>query len=230
MELLSKDGSFHQISLKKPLNALLMSDFHFSDNGNSYFSIESNKNTMDFLPILILETKPKQIFILGDLFHFGQKNSLFVSQIMAFFSELDQEVFLISGNHDKVLIENQIKDWSSNNFHIFPDAFLLYETHQDRIWFTHDGNNPYWLDKSEVPTFLTSLKRIYGLEEQYWLITGHTHLPCLVKEMKVASLGCFNTEGHNQLLSYGIVTEVANQITFSLHNAEELYYQSKKMN
>ncbi|MFX1284853.1 MAG: metallophosphoesterase [Promethearchaeota archaeon] len=225
MDLINTDGTIEQIILSKPLNALLISDQHFSDSNQSYFSIESIAPTMACLQRLITKVKPDQILILGDLFHYGQQNNQFVFQIMSFFSELDKEIFMIGGNHDKELIENQIKDWSKNNFHIYSDSFLLYEANQEKVWFTHDGNNPYWLDKSEVPDFIISLKKIYKFSVQHWLITGHIHLPCIIKESKVASLGCFNVEGHNQSLSYGIIKEIANKITFSLHDAENCIYQ-----
>jgi calcineurin-like phosphoesterase family protein len=140
---------------------------------------------------------------------------------MSFFSELEQEVFLIGGNHDRILIESQIEVWSKNNFHIYSDYFLVFETSQGKIWFTHDANNPFWLDIPEVPSFLTSLKKAYRIPKQHWLIAGHTHLPCLIKDRRVASLGCFNVEGHNQPLSYGIVKEIKQQISFSLQDAEK---------
>ena len=69
MKLVYSDGSFKQISLKKPLNALLVSDHHLSDDGRSYFSTQANENTIRFFPILIKALKLDQIFVLGDLFH-----------------------------------------------------------------------------------------------------------------------------------------------------------------
>jgi metallophosphoesterase superfamily enzyme len=226
MDLLNRDGSIRQISPLKALNALLTSDHHFS-NKPGYFSIESTEETMKCFSRLIEEISPDQILLLGDLFHYSQQNDQFVLQIMTFFSELEQEIFLIGGNHDKGLIENQIEEWSKNRFHIYPDFFMVYETDQEKIWFTHDGNNPYWLSKPEVPGFITNLKKIYSVPEQHWLITGHTHLPCLINDNKVASLGCFNVEGHNQQLSYGIAKEVGGQVSFSLQEAEKLSFSEK---
>lgn len=222
MELINVNKTTKQIIPSMPLNALLISDHHFLDNNFGYFSVNSTKLTMDCLSRLIAKFKPDQILVLGDLFHYGQKNNQFVFRIMNFFSELEKEIFIIGGNHDKELVENQIKNWSKNNFHIYPDSFLLYKNDQEKIWFTHDGNNPYWLDKSEVPDFLTSLKKLYKFSTQHWLITGHTHLPCQIKEKKMASLGCFNVEGHNQPLSFGFVKEIADHIQFSLQDAVKI--------
>ncbi|MFW9856628.1 MAG: metallophosphoesterase [Candidatus Thorarchaeota archaeon] len=221
MDLLNRDGSIRQICLLRPLNALLTSDHHFS-NRYGYFSVESVEETMKCFSRLIRETRPDQILVLGDLFHYGQENNHFVLQIMTFFRDLEQEIFLIGGNHDKVLIEDQIQKWSKDNLHIYPDSFIVYKTNQEKIWFTHDGNNPYWLDKQEVPGFLINLKKVYTLPKHHWLITGHTHLPCLINDSKVASLGCFNVEGHNQPLSYGIAEEIGDQISFSLQEAEKV--------
>lgn len=222
---LHSDRSFNQISLKKPLNAILVSDFHLSNDGNSYFSVQANKNTINFFPILVQELKPDQIFVLGDLFHGSQQNNQYVSRVMRLFSELEQEIFIIGGNHDEVLIAAQADAWPSATLHICLDLFLTYETDYDKIWFTHDGLNPYYLHNSEVPAFLTSLKHTYELDDHHWLITGHTHLPCLLGEVKVASLGCFNVDGHNQPLSYGVAKEIAHHISFQLQNAEELYFR-----
>ena len=73
-----------------------------------FFCIESTRETLKCLLAIIKELQPYQIFVLGDLFHYGQQNNRFVFQIMSFFSEVEQEVFLIGGNHDKILIQNQI--------------------------------------------------------------------------------------------------------------------------
>jgi DNA repair exonuclease SbcCD nuclease subunit len=217
MELHNTLGSFRHISLKKSLNALLLGDLHFAQEG-SYFSYDSIQDTLQVFQFLLLKVKPDQVILLGDLFHRGQKRNDFVSKIMQVLHEIKQEVFLLSGNHDHRLINALKNDWDTSDLHICSSSFLVYETTSDRIIFTHDGNNPFWLYKSEIPDFLMSLKRDYELNSKHWLITGHTHLPCLLEELKVASLGCFNVEVEDQVLSYGIVKESPHTISFKLQS------------
>jgi DNA repair exonuclease SbcCD nuclease subunit len=217
MELHNTLGSFRHISLKKSLNALLLSDLHFAQE-RSYFSYDSIQDTLQVFQFLLLKVKPDQVILLGDLFHRGQKKNDFVSQIMQVLHEIKPEVFLLSGNHDHRLINALKNDWDTSELHICSSSFLVYETTSDKMIFTHDGNNPFWLHKSEIPDFLMSLKRDYELNSRHWLITGHTHLPCLLEELKVASLGCFNVEAEKQVLSYGIVKESPPTISFKLQS------------
>jgi predicted phosphodiesterase len=217
MELHNTLGSFRNIYLKESLNALLLSDLHFAQEG-SYFSYDSIPDTISVFQYLLLTVKPDQVILLGDLFHRSQKKNDFVSQIMQVLYEIKQEVFLLSGNHDHRLIKALKSDWDTSELHICSSSFLVYETASDKIIFTHDGNNPFWLDKSEIPGFLMSLKRGYELNSRHWLITGHTHLPCLLEEQRVASLGCFNVEAENHVVSYGIVKESPYSISFKIQS------------
>lgn len=221
MEFPYRDGSFNRILINNSLNAVLISDLHLVDDGSSYFSMNSIEQTLTVLPALINQVKPNQLFILGDLFHSGQTNNHFVVKVMKMLYEFPLEVFLIGGNHDRGLIYDLIVGWSKDNLHIFSDFFLTYETEYDKIWLTHDGKNPYWLEKSMVISFLEALKTVYKLDKQHWLITGHIHFPCILEANKVASLGCFNVGGHNQPLSYGLIREKGNQIVFSLHHVNK---------
>jgi hypothetical protein len=58
MDIINTDGSRRQIDLINPLNALLISDHHFSDKKGGFFSIESTKETLNSLLILIKEHQP----------------------------------------------------------------------------------------------------------------------------------------------------------------------------
>ena len=214
------DVSFKQVFLKKPLNALLISDLHLSDEGRNYFSQQAIEKTENMLLSLVKEINPSQIFVLGDLFHVTQQNTPYASQIMEFFRNLESEVFIIGGNHDQVLIDALSEEWSDSNLHIYPDTFLIYETGYEKIWFTHDGMNALLLHKSEVTDFITSLKRVYHIDTHDWLITGHTHLPCLLKEDKAASIGCFNAGKKYKPLSYGHATIQAKRISIKLQSME----------
>ncbi|MHA2157046.1 MAG: metallophosphoesterase [Candidatus Hodarchaeales archaeon] len=221
MELHNTIGSFKQIRLKKALNALLISDLHFTEPGNNhfiprYFSFESIEKTMSFLPPLITKIKPDQIFILGDLFHAGQSDNQFVTHIMSWFTHQEQEIIVIGGNHDRKLIPKLLQKRVYKTMQIITDPFLQYETKFDKIWLTHDGNNPFRLHKPEIPDFLVSLKEGYDLSQNYWLVTGHTHYPFMIEEKKIGSIGSFNYENSNDPLSYGIVREDQGQITLIL--------------
>lgn len=228
MEISFTRGTIKEIYLKEACNALLLSDFHVADDSSSYFSSRAIEETLAFLPILIKEEQPNQIFLLGDIFHGSVSYGSYVELILSSLLKIKQPVYVIGGNHDREVIFKSAEYWSKQNLHIFPDYFLKVQTKNGMtIWLTHDGGNGYWLDKTQVPDFINSLKQAYGINKSEWMITGHTHFPVVIEDVKVASLGCFNLEGHNQPLSYGKLIETTDegQIILEITDATELYHK-----
>lgn len=90
--------------------ALLVSDVHLGKAETFQalgipISNEINKENLDRLRQIIRVTKPKQLFILGDLFH-SQKS--LVPEVLigwdTFLKEITAKVCLIVGNHDRRLV------------------------------------------------------------------------------------------------------------------------------
>ena len=90
--------------------ALLVSDVHLG-KAETFQSLgipvssQMNEENLERLRQLKKQTKPKKLFILGDLFH--SKKSLVPDVLIAwdtFLKEIEAEVCLIVGNHDRRLV------------------------------------------------------------------------------------------------------------------------------
>jgi uncharacterized protein len=90
--------------------ALLVSDVHLGKAETFQglgipISSQINEENVERLRLLCAQTQPKKLFILGDLFH--SKKSL-VSEVLfswdRFLTEIEAQVCLIVGNHDRRLI------------------------------------------------------------------------------------------------------------------------------
>ena len=206
-------GTFKKIRCAEPWNAMLISDLHFAADRSSYFSPGSVEKTLRILPDLIMEEKVQQLFILGDIFHSqwlkaSSNEEEFQRGLISRLYDLDIYVIMIGGNHDSHLFRAYSKIWTKNKLYAFTDQFLELTTEKgDKVWLAHDGGNSYWLTTVQVKPFLINLKKAYELPPENWLITGHTHHPRMLEEHKAASIGCFNTEGHNGPLSYGLLKD-----------------------
>jgi uncharacterized protein len=91
-------------------SALLVSDVHLGKAETFQamgipISNQVNEENLARLRLLLYQTKPKKLFILGDLFH--SKKSLVPEVLIGwdtFLKEIDAQVCLIVGNHDRRLV------------------------------------------------------------------------------------------------------------------------------
>ena len=105
------DDSTYKIKLDDNSKILLISDQHFSDDNESYFSDEAIKLTIHYFSKIIEKINPTKILILGDLIHGSMitgsiEFKKFSSTIFEILEKLNREVILISGNHDRNSYDN----------------------------------------------------------------------------------------------------------------------------
>jgi uncharacterized protein len=100
-------------------SALLVSDVHLGKAETFQglgipISSQINEENLERLRLLCAQTQPDKLFILGDLFH--SKKSL-VSEVLSswdsFLKEIEAQVCLIIGNHDRQLIA-ALPPWPMN--------------------------------------------------------------------------------------------------------------------
>ncbi|KAJ6250744.1 hypothetical protein M0813_15558 [Anaeramoeba flamelloides] len=83
----------------------------------------------------------------------------------------------------------------------------------DKIIFTHDAGNGYWLGKKQVIPFLRAIKFHHKeyCDESSFLLTGHTHRLIIQKDEQFGSLSPFHV-GYEEGRSYAVVKQVGNKI------------------
>lgn len=237
------ETNFTKIIVERDSKILLISDQHFSNDGESYFSEQAIKLTIDNITPLYSKINPDYIFILGDLFHGSQEHNDYFYELFPKLDSLGCPVFILSGNHDRKYYDN-IDFMAYKQVRFIDDYFItvsfLYNQFQENIvYLTHDGGNGLWLTLEQKKEFLHTLRKTYTIPESSWLIAGHTHYPFVDYELKESSLGCFNFDSfkhHKTVLSFGLLSFPSEETEFRIFDlgpSEQLYTQDlieKKIN
>ena len=136
-------------------------------------------------------------------------------------------VKIISGNHDRKFY-NKIDFSVYENVEFSKCNFIRIifqsENTNQTCFLTHDGGNGIWLPLEFKRKFVMDLKVLYEINQNDWLISGHTHTPFIEEENKLGSLGCFNFDSfkhHQTVLSFGILEWNNISLQFSLHDLGE---------
>jgi len=212
-----------------------MSDLHLAqpDGPGGYFSPHSEESMWAQLPKVLAAVRPRQVFVLGDLFHYVQRPSpeFFAfadakwQQLIAALSAAPSvtEALALGGNHDRHIFDRRGADWQRANkerprIRVFhgPTAPLLLELAGNspppgsRCFVAHDGGNNLRVSHS-VP-FLLGLVAANALtadDPRAMLVCGHTHTAVdrtgddNDAPARVASIGCFT----GARPSYGVLEE-----------------------
>ena len=208
--LYSLESTYYEIPYDKYMRALVFSDFHIGLDVNSTKSISS---IFQEILNLIIYHEANTLFILGDnIEDFEKQWKNDIENLINTIEQLNIKTYLISGNHDRRVLDNFIENKKFSNL-IFIKDYSFFITHPNplnnnikRIFFGHDFGNSLWLNSNQNEYFIKGLKKIFSnmINKEDYLIIGHTHKNLYLKNDNCASIDSFSFK--RTLNSYAFVT------------------------
>ncbi|KAJ3450259.1 hypothetical protein M0812_06429 [Anaeramoeba flamelloides] len=216
--LTSVGGKIVDLKCNPKWNAIVITDLHFSDN-KTYFSKELIPQTFEELEKFIEKEQSKQIIILGDVFHSSCNNINYHLKLIDEFLQFGLPVFIIPGTFMRIIPvieeeeEEEEKEKEEEEIDLSNYKNVINLSLFDKIIFTHDAGNGYWLGKKQVIPFLRAIKFHHKeyCDESSFLLTGHTHRLIIQKDEQFGSLSPFHV-GYEEGRSYAVVKQVGNKI------------------
>ncbi|KAJ6251757.1 component of atp-dependent dsDNA exonuclease [Anaeramoeba flamelloides] len=210
-------------------NAMVITDCHFNNTKESWFSTRLIPKTMKKLGELIKSEGVDQLITLGDIFHSKCKSDEYVVQIVKQMADFGVELFMIGGNHDRGKTSRLTKLLPKKyrkKIHIVKNYFMgclpsnpneeeidvvseskIFDRTYPRVVFAHDAGNNYKLSGKEVVLFLRAIRFGHGwFEDSDLFVTGHTHRNRWFNSENMGSLTPFHM-GHFGKVTYGVLKE-----------------------
>ncbi|KAJ3442301.1 transmembrane protein with metallophosphoesterase domain-related [Anaeramoeba flamelloides] len=232
------NGKLEKLVTKTPWNALVITDLHFTNGERCYFATERIPKTIENIGETIEKHNIQQVIILGDLFHGGCDDLEYCGGIIQQFCDFGVPFYIIGGNHDRSVVKKlseQINEEQQKLCHFVTESLFMEieplsseeelkeETEislpengklldlgtYNKIVFSHDAGNNFWLKKEETVPFIRSIRLQHKkyFDKKKFLLIGHTHSIQLFKEELFGSISPFHF-GHIGFRSYGLVRQI----------------------
>ncbi|KAH3766274.1 hypothetical protein Pelo_1868 [Pelomyxa schiedti] len=167
-------------------NAILVGDLHLTCTGDSYFTVDAQKQALEDLQKVVATTRTDQLIVLGDVFHQMsgpmarnvQNKEFFLSTVNSLCTACNS-VYIIGGNHDRFAFQLYRSSLSTiPNLQYSPKELLcLTSTNGSKAYLTHDGGNGLWIAKEQVTPFIQGLRAINELTPHDLMVCAHVHQP-----------------------------------------------------
>ncbi len=207
------------------VSIILVSDLHMpAPHSRGYFSSRSCIRALDALIAVVNDEQPDEVWVLGDFFHMSAyQQDYHGEQLQQFQTSIGAHIVIMTGNHDKHLLQQFAQIASVPNLEIVCTPFVTlypakplqeWPTQTDTcgkqatclperlivpaVWLTHDGGQPLWLSEAQCVPYLQQLRTQWEIPPTDMLVTGHTHHVIVCDEGRTRSLGVWNIPGHGE--------------------------------
>lgn len=187
----------------KPWKALLIGDLHIiMKEGTGDRSLANLDITINrILPEIIRREQPREIIILGDIFHnvgfqlYYNRDTFFdwandyvkkLVHICLDTSPCVQQLIMMGGNHDRALFYDFADAWNElrpghvlacKEFFIeLTPAVLPFGKSATRCILCHNGGHDHQISADKVFDTFHALHKLYGFGGQALLVTAHVHV------------------------------------------------------